>query len=281
MFPDWLFLAVFAGLGSNLYNFFNRVVLKDDGDSLAYAWWTEFLRFGIALIFVSFDFSVILSLHTVFLLFLVGVVEVVSSFIFYKMHRYNELSISTIISRTRLIWIPIIAFFFLGEKLSIVEYVGIIILFLGLSIAVSPHRLRIDKGIQLAYLSALVVAVLSIVMKAGSSQVSTSILLIFMSVTSVIVFPLFMKSPKKRIITIFKKNPLKILAASGFNIIAMYLYVLALRLGDVSKVTAIYQGMMIVSIIFGIVLLKEKKDVVKKVIGATITIVGVSILAIK
>lgn len=58
------------------------------------------------------------------------------------------------------------------------------------------------------------------------------------------------------------------------NTLAMY----ALRIGDVSKVTAIYQAMMIVSILAGIVLLGERQDAKKKIVGALITILGVIIL---
>lgn len=281
MIPQWVYLAILAGLASNLYNIFNRFALRKDGDSTAYAWWTEFIRFFIALSFLSFDFSLNLKGNAVFILLLLGIVEAISAFIFMKMHQYTHLSISTIISRTRLVWIPIIAFFFLGERLNFIEYVGIGVLFLGLSIAVAPHKLKSDRGIQLSYLSALAVALLSVVMKSASSLVSTSVLLIFMSITSVIVFPFFMKNAKDRIIGVVRKNFLVILAASFSNTLSMYLYIFALRLGDVSKVTAIYQGMMIVSILGGIILLKERQDVLRKIIGALITIGGVILLTAK
>lgn len=118
-------------------------------------------------------------------------------------------------------------------------------------------------------------------MKAATPFVSTSILLIAMSCVCVILFPLFMKNPKQRIIEMIKKRPFLIILATIFNTAAMYLYVLALRTGDVSKVTGIYQGMMIVSIVMGIILLKEKQDVIRKLIGAVITVGGVLLLTIK
>ncbi|MDA1079796.1 MAG: DMT family transporter [bacterium] len=277
--PSWLLIAVLAGLASNLYNFYNRKVLQDDGDSTAYAWWTEFLRFAVALAIVPFDFSYKGGADTLLVLILVGIVEIASSFVYFKMHKYAHLSISTIISRTRLIWVPILAFLVLGEKLATIEYAGIFVLFFGLSVAVSPHKLKMDKGVQFAYLSAVVVAVLSIVMKLGSSQVSTSLLLVFMSVTSMLLFPIFMKDAKTRILNTIKKNPVQILLASGSNIAAMYLYVYALRIGDVSKVMGVYQGMMIVSVLAGIFFLGERLDVKKKIIGSIVTIVGIVFLA--
>lgn len=281
MMPDWVYIAVLAGLASNLYNFFNRKVLKQNGDSTAYGWWTEFLRFAAAFLLLPWDFSFTFNFSVLCTLLLIGTIELLSGYIFFKMHKHSDLSVSTIISRTRLIWIPILAFFFLGEKLTVPEYAGIVILFFGLSIAVSPHKLKMDKGVQLSYLSAFIVAILSVVMKAGSSHVSTSVLLVFMSVVSVFVIPLFMRDAKKRITRVFKKHKTPILLASGSNIIAMYFYVYALRIGDVSKVMGIYQGMMIVSILGGIVLLNERQDIGKKLFGAVITIAGILMLSLR
>jgi drug/metabolite transporter (DMT)-like permease len=281
MLPTWVYVAVLAGFASNLYNFYNRKVLKENGDSTAYGWWTEFLRFGAAFLLLPWDFSFTFTLSTVGILLLIGTIEMLSGYIFFKMHKHSDLSISTIISRTRLIWIPMLAFFFLGEKLTVPEYTGILILFFGLSIAVSPHKLKMDKGVQLSYISALIVAVLSVVMKAGSALVSTSVLLVFMSLVSVVCLPLFMKDAKKRITYVFKKHKTPILLASGSNIIAMYFYVYALRIGEVSKVMGIYQGMMIVSILGGIILLNERQDVGKKIFGAIITIAGILMLSLR
>jgi uncharacterized membrane protein len=70
------------------------------------------------------------------------------------------------------------------------------------------------------------------------------------------------------------------LCAVGFNIISVYVFTAALRYGDSGKVTAVYQGMLVTSILAGIIFLKERSDIGKKLIGAAITIIGVIILSI-
>lgn len=227
---------------------------------------------------LPFDFSVQPVTNSLYLFLSLGVIEVVSIFIFMKMHALTHLSISTIISRTRLIWVPVIMFFLFGQTLNNIEYVGIAVLFLGLSIAVSPHKLLLDKGIVYAYSSAFIAAVLSVAMKSASPVMSTSLILIGMSFAAVIIFPIVMKDAQKRIKAMLKKNLAIKVLASAANTMAMYLYVYALRIGDVSKVTAIYQAMMIVSIVAGIMFLGERQDAKKKLVGAAITIVGVVML---
>ena len=48
----------------------------------------------------------------------------------------------------------------------------------------------------------------------------------------------------------------------------MYLFVEALRVGPASKVVGFYQSMLIIAVILGIVVLKERERIVKKVAGS-------------
>lgn len=70
---------------------------------------------------------------------------------------------------------------------------------------------------------------------------------------------------------------LKIAGILG-NIVSSYLLLLALRGGEVSKVNAVYQGMLIFSVLAGIIILKERQDIFKKLLGSIITLTGVILL---
>jgi drug/metabolite transporter (DMT)-like permease len=275
---NWLLLAFAAGLASNLYNFFSRYFLKDQGDASSFGWLMELVRMIAALIFISTDNYFVLTKDSIYIFVLLGIVEVVSIYLFMKMHSYSHLSISTIISRTRLIWIPILAFLILGEVLKTIDYIGIAILFFGLSITVSPHKIVLDKGSIYAYLSAFVVAVLNILMKFSTPLMSTSYTLLAMSFMSVLIFPFIVG--KKRIVHLVKRNIILKILTALFNIVSMYLFIYALKIGDVSKVTAIYQGSMIFSVLAGIIFLKETQDAGRKIIGALITLGGALILTL-
>lgn len=276
--PLWVILALLAGLGSNVINFISRYILKDEGDSTAWAWTFEFLRLVIFIPFAFFDYKLILNLKSLSILISVGLTEFVAVYLYMKMHRYTHLSISTIISRTRLIWVPIIAFLFFGEKLTNLEYFGIIILFLGLSITVAPHKLFFDKGAIYANLAALMIALNTVILKPATAFASTPIIMIFFSLPSVILFPLLMKNPKERLIhqNLDKKIP-KLLGTVA-NVVALYLLVAALSMGEVSKVNGLYQGMLVVSVLAGIILLKERQDISRKLIGTAVTLIGIILL---
>lgn len=278
LIPTWIILAALAGLGSNIINFFSRYIVKDDGDATAWAWTFEFLRLIIFIPFLFFDFKLQITLKSLTILLAVGLTEFIAVYLYMKMHQFSHLSISTIISRTRLIWVPIIAFLFFGERLAQVEYIGIILLFLGLSIVVAPHKLFVDKGAIYANSAAFIIAINTVLLKEAVPFASTSVIMIFFSLPSVILFPLFMKNAKKRLIDQNLDKKIPKLIGTGANVAALFLLIAALSIGDVSKVNGIYQGMLVVSILAGIILLKERKDIFKKLLGTVVTIIGIILL---
>lgn len=212
------------------------------------------------------------------LLLAVGITEFISVYLYMKMHQYSQLSISTILSRTRLIWIPIIAYLFIGENLKPSEYFGILLLFAGVSVTVAPHKFFIDKGAIYANLAAFVIAINVILLKLVTPYASPSVILFSYSLPSVILFPLLMKNPKKRLLASSKKKLLPKIVATLASMGASYFLILALKTGDVSKVNAIYQGMMVTGVLAGIILLKEKEDIAKKIVGTAVTLAGVFLL---
>lgn len=279
MASSWLLIAIFAGLASNLANFTTRYLIKDDRDSASFSFSLEVFRvlaFG-ALMF--FDFHMDWSLQTVGLLLLLGLIEPLSIYTFMKMHEHTHLSISSIVSRSRMIWVALLAFVFLGESLRFIDYAGILILFLGLSIAVAPHKIFFDKGIQITTITAIIAAVVVVLIKAVSDDVSLPVLMVWMSLPSVFIIPLFMKEPKKRLKAFTKNKFGGKLLFNIFNFFAMYGYVLAISYGSVSIVTALYHGMIIFAVLAGIIFLHEREDAGRKIFGSLITIAGMILLA--
>lgn len=277
--PSWFLVAALAGLASNTFAFFNRYLLKGNDDATAYAWFTETVRFIVFALIAIFNWHLIVNPYSISLLLLIGITEWAAGYWYMKMHEHSQLSISSIISRMRLIWVPIIGFFLIHEKLLLSEYLGIAVLFFGLSIVVAPRKFFIDKGAVYANLSSFVIALNIIFMKMALPYASNVIINAAMSFPSVFLFPIFMKNPLKRIREMLKINLFLKFVAIGFNIISLYLAVIALQLGDASKVMAVYQGTIIFAVLGGIIFLKERQNIVRKLIGTFVTIIGIFLLS--
>ncbi|MBI2074935.1 MAG: EamA family transporter [Candidatus Levybacteria bacterium] len=276
--PVWVILAVIGGLSSNLFNFLSRYVLREKDDSTSWAWFYEVMRLPVFLIISFFDFKLTLTLYSAVLLVLVGITEWVSVYLYMKMHQYSHLSISTILSRTRLIWIPLIGFLFMKEQLELFEYVGIVLLFAGVATTVAPHKLFVDKGAVYANLAAIVIAVNVVLLKLVTPFASASVILFFYSLPAVLLFPLIMRNAKVRLLASARKQfPLKVIAMLA-SVVAGYFFIWALQTGDVSKVNGIYQGMMATGVLAGIIFLKEREGIVRKIIGTAFAVIGVLML---
>jgi drug/metabolite transporter (DMT)-like permease len=276
----WLILSAAGGFSSSIFNFINRYVLKKNADSTSYAWWFEFLRTIIFLIVVILslrnDFS--FDLTHIHLLLLLGIVEFITVFVYMRMHAVTDLSLSAIIIQLRTVWIPVLAFLFLGELLKLNEYAGIFLIFLGQIFVVSPRHFKEDRGIKIAFLASIFTALNTIIMKSALNFYPSEIALVAFGLPTVLGYPIFMKEGKKRINGMGKSIGKKIFLAVIFNAMSMYLLTLALTLEDVSKVSAIYQSLTIVTVLLGIIFLGERKLLARKILGALIVVFGMILL---
>lgn len=275
---DWVLLAVLGGLFSNAFNYFSRLFLKDEGDSTSWAWFFETGRLILFGLVLSIDFYIESNLKTWVLLVIIGLTEFISVYFFMKMHAYSELSISSILSRSRMIWIPIVALLLFDEALNLIQYLGIFILFIGLSMAISPKKWFVDKGAIYANIAAVIIALNVVLLKEATPYASPSVLMIAMSLPSVFLFPLFMKKPLKRLVN-FSKNRFGLKAFTVvIQFISAYFLVVALQKGEVSIVNSVYQGMMIFAVLAGIIFLNERTNIFKKVLGSILALLGVLLL---
>jgi drug/metabolite transporter (DMT)-like permease len=273
----WFIFALLGGVFSTTFNYINRYYLRDHGDAASYAWLFELTRTLLFFPLVFLNVPNQFTLNLILILLALGFIEFFSSYIYMKMHAYAHLSISTIVTRLRLVWVPILAFIFLSESLPAKDYVGIAIVFFGQSIIVSPRRFFFDRGVQFSFLSSITTSFLSLVMKKASELASTPLITISMGLPTIFLYPFVMKSWKVRITSLWKKNKFPICIATLFNALAMYFLIWALRIGDVSRVTAVYQTGMLFGVFVGIVSLKEREDIIKKILGVVITILGISL----
>lgn len=277
---NWILLAIIAGLLSTAANFFHRFILKDGDDATSYAWFYELsfmLIFGFLFLF---DFRIQFDIKTILSLILLGLVEFGSVYTGMKTHSFTHLSISTIVTRLRILWVPLIAFFIFSESLKPIQYFGLIVLFIGISIAISPRKLLADEGIRYALLFSFFTAVIVILMKYLSPATSPSVTLSTMSIPSLILIPIFMHNSRRRLLATFKIRLGWKVLANFTHAIAAYLVILALKNGSAGVVSGIHQGMIIVSVLAGIILLKEKEDWKRKIIGSVITLAGVLLLTL-
>jgi len=218
-----------------------------------------------------------MSSSNILSLFLLGFVNTINIYLLMKMHSLNELSVSSVIVTLRIVLVPIFAFLFVGEKLNFMEYAGIVTIFMGVSIVTSPSKLIRDGATRVALFFAITTAVATTLLKRLIGDNSVPILALFMSFPLVFVIPLISKNKKRLIMSIktdfVKKAGIALVSAATLSLLAF-----ALRFGAVGKVNAIFQSMTILTVISGIVILKERERMLYKIVGIVIAVTGTLLL---
>lgn len=278
MFNNWLVLAVIAGISSVLFNVMNRGTLKDGHDSTVYAWLFELIRFIFFASLIPFDHFLLCGPRTTIILISLGFSELIGVYLYMKMHAHTELSISSIISRFRILLVPLFAFIFLGERLSMIQYVGITTIFAGCLVIVGMKDIRGTKGVWYALGFVLVNAISNVLIKAASGVASTAIVTAAFSLPAAILIPIIMKSSISRIRLTTTPMLKATLLASAFNILTMYTLVKAYAMVSAGQVNSVFQGVTALAVVVGILFFNERDHKLLKLLGATLTTIGIILL---
>lgn len=278
MISNWLVLTIVAGISSVLFNTMNRGTLKKGHDSTVYAWLFELIRFIFFALLIPFDHFLICGTHTTILLISLGFTELIGTYLYMKMHSHTELSISSILSRFRVLLVPLFAFIFLGERLTLIQYIGVGAIFSGCLVVVGMKHIRGTKGIWYALGFVVVNTISNILIKSATEVASTSIVTAAFSFPAAILIPVLMKSSLSRIR--FTTGPIlkSTLLASVFNIITMYTLVKAYSLASAGQVNSVFQGITALTVVIGIFFFNERDHKLLKIIGAILTTVGILLL---
>lgn len=272
----WFLLAGLGGLASNISNLTIRIILKDGDDAITFGWLFDIFRVVFALFIFPFDNKLFISTTSLIVFFLTMISGTISTYFYVRMHQYTQLSLSTILSRLRIIWTPLLAYLFIHERLIQSDYLSIIIVFIGIALVVTPKELIFDKGVHFALGFSIFGATNVIMTKEALHYISTSGVIILSSIATIGVFPLFMKSPQKRITTSLKTMTKQKFLCFFLNSIASYCFIYALVIGgSASGVNVVYQSMMVISVLYGIFILREKEMVRRKILGTIVTILGI------
>jgi len=272
--PLWVTLSLLAGVAGSISNILYRITLKESVDASVTAWFLQVLRLICALVIIVW-FGISFDLRSVVILTILGLIEVVGMYAYMRMHAASALSVSAIVQRSRIIWTAILAAMFVGETFTPMQIGGLLVLFLGVSAVAAPHTLRTDKGVQFALLSAFLFSVTTIMIKATIGSIPPAAQVAGLAFPSIFIFPMLTKSFGSKLKQFTRDRIwLKFFAALG-NVAVLFLTVYAFAIGPAAKISAIFQGSLVISVFGGIILLGERDDMHRKLFGAALVISGI------
>lgn len=281
---SWMFFALLSVLLFSISSLLQRVLMKEE-QSDAHAYSIAFQLLGAVVVGVfaitqGFEFPPIDTYPVNFLL--LAVLYGTGTLCLFNAYKHLGASEVTIITSSRTIVTIISAVLILNEVFDLQKAAGTILILTSiLVISDKIGKIKLDKGFFYA---------LGMSVCYGLAITNDTFLLSHVNVYSFttigFLLPglfLILVNPKKikKLNTFFKtKVFLKLLLMTASYGIAALLFYSAINHGaTASQITPILQSTVIITVILAMVFLKERTNILKKCIGATLVTIGVILLA--
>lgn len=288
----WFWLAVASGFLSTFGHLLNRVVLKDKGDTLAFSFYYQVIGAVLMIPFLLLGLKLPKAILPYLFLIIIGVVDTLNIFLSMESFKYLEVSLRTIVNQLRIFWILFFSALILGEKLNLMKIIGSCLIFLGIAVAVFQKRkiswwrqlvARIlsrkelkSKGILYTLVASFLVSLEMIGVKYLLFQFSYPFIIFASLSASAMVFLFWGSNLPKRTLALLTGPKSRLVWLRGIvGTISLFLALWSVSLTELSRAQPILQSFTILTVLGGVVYLKEKERIWQKLLGGVLTVLGV------
>lgn len=278
----WLIFALISASASSIQSLIHRVIMLTE-EPYPYALVENLLT---ALVFVPIlilEFSLPKSYFAWFLVIISSLLWVFISVISMNAYKYTQISLKAPLSESRVIFTLLFAIFLLSEAIVTEKLIGVGLIFIALTALTYKKQKRFgdlkDKGVQFILISAFLSALVAIIDKKAMTYFTAGtfgFLVYFIPALILILFgKRYYQSAKKIIKT--KTKFLIVLVILGFFF--YYFKLRAYQLADVSQVFPIIRLSTLFTVIGGVIFLKEREYILKKIILTLLILLGVILIS--
>jgi drug/metabolite transporter (DMT)-like permease len=270
-----------AALTGGAVAMLNRFVLKEH-DYISYGFIFNILAAVFFIPFIISDFSIPSQPQAIGYAALGVALWTVVAAVGFKASKLVEVSLKNPLGQTRLIFLLILSSIFLFEVLTLNKLAGTLLIFVGLVTLTYDRKGKggkmfgkmSDTGVKLILLTALLTAISAIVDKTVLSYWSIPMYSFIAFLFPGLVLGAATMKRKKEFVKMVKTRAVPIFVSSLLIVIDAFLVYSAYKMTDVSNVFPVMRLSTLVGVVGGIVLLKERKDILKKISASIIMILG-------
>jgi len=279
----WYFIALGSTIIFAFYGILSTVLSVKSENPRVFSIAFNLIAGTIALTFSIFEIQDIkpISLGAIFLTLL--------SIFFYTIFTRNEFfTAKHVNTSTRYLFSPlapltttIVAFFFYNEGFTLFKILGIFLILI--SNTISFINLKSSKGLSKKGFVHLIFTLIPLGIAWSIDKTAATNFPIFLYSSIVYISPALINSvfPRTKISEILhevKNAGWKLFLLALFNVGGYYLLIKAFTLGEASKVSFVQSTEDVLAIILGILILKEKENVLIKITGGLIAFAGIILL---
>lgn len=193
----------------------------------------------------------------------------------------SEVSMREPINQSKVIIVGIVGAFIIGESLKISSILGIIVIFIGLLVCLFDPKKKFgsikDPGVQVILLSSLIGAGTSIVDKAALEHVPTLLYsMIMYGVPLILILSAINRKRYEELKVVLKTPALRTVSLiSAFLALTSILTTwMAYSYLELHVAYPLLQLANIITVIIAIIVLHERTNIVQKIVGSVITVIG-------
>ncbi len=279
---SWFFLILLSVVIVSFANILQKSLMKDDKSdpisySIIFAFLLGFINLVVALTF-GFHFPV---LHIGLVAFpIAAILWGVGTIFYFKALQLLESSEVTILASVRSLITIAASLLFLGESFSVQKLMGTVIVLFSIFIVTNlKHGIKFNRGIFYTFGMVLFygLAVVFDVVNLRSTDPLSYLALVNILI-GIILLLIFPKAIKKMKVFASKSFLRKMLPLSAFSSAQAIAYYFALAKGPASQIAPIGQAQVIITILLAVIILKERDNLLRKVIAAVLVMIGVILL---
>jgi len=286
----WLLIAFIAPMFYGIANISDSLLAnKDFKNPITLAFYASFSALFFLPLLLFFYHLEIPHISFFPLLILLGIINVLFLFPYYKGLQSDDTSIAVSFFGLGRIFIPIWAFFLVGERLSFGEYVGIILIIIGsilLSLKGSLKNIKFSKAILYILLASFIISFEGVILKYLFDQgVSVGVGVAGETISSFLFMLLFLihKNSRLNIInsfSIFKSKLSVFFVEEGATFIAFFAATYAISIAPVSLVRGVGTLTPFFLLLYAKVLGKKSPHLFNEAIGKGITLKKIILFSI-
>ncbi|MBI5636114.1 DMT family transporter [Candidatus Micrarchaeota archaeon] len=195
----------------------------------------------------------------------------------FRSFKANEVSLNAPLTKTSLVWTLLLGVLWLNESAGAWKIIGTVLIMLG-ALALSFDKKLLGKlkeiGVRDALLAAFFLGIAYVFDKKGLEYFDFNLYVLSSFLIPLALFLLFVKKPIGKTRALLKNAGKSALLVAFLDMVWYALMMLALKTGESSQVSPILQLSLIVSVVGGVIVFGEKKDLMQKIIGSAAVLLG-------
>ncbi len=271
--------SIMAGIFYGATESINKDITEEKYSPFSYGFLQYFLNFIIFLIPAVFFVKLPPFGISYFYLVAVIIITLLANSLTIKAYKTEDISNISILSSVTLVTTVLLGVTFLAERLNAYKISGIILIILGIFVIFfEGKKLAVSRGLLIALIAKILWGFQPLFdKKALNSFDFLAYLVIIMGILSF--SHLLLPWVREEAVLIFSKYKRKILLSRSFVTLGLVAYLWSIKRGSISIVnTNVDTFFLLVTVLIGIIILKERKHLLKKLVGCLVCILGIILL---